>query len=63
MKLFRRKVFLQTRANATGYDFCSIYIYRVFQLGVEVIGPLFYIYIILFVLTVHSDTLSGTNSH
>lgn len=40
-----------------------ISIYVVFQLGVEVIGPLFYTYIILFVLTAHSDTISGTNSH
>ena len=26
----------------------------------EVIGPLFYIYIIIFVLTAHSDILNGT---
>lgn len=40
-----------------------IYIYVVFQLGVEVIGPLFYTYTILFMLTAHGDTISGTNSH
>lgn len=34
-------------------------IYILFKLEVEVIGPLFCIYIIIFVLTAHSDLLNG----
>lgn len=53
MKVFRREAaLLLSRANV------------VFKLEVEIIiSPLFYIYIILLVLTAHSDTLSGTSSH
>lgn len=34
-------------------------IYILFKLEMEVIGPLFCIYIITFVLTAHSDLLNG----
>lgn len=39
----------------------TVQIYILFKLEeVGVIGPLFYIYIIIFVLTAHSDILNGT---
>lgn len=35
-------------------------LYILFKLEMEVIGPLFYIYIIIFVLTAYNDLLNGT---